>query len=198
MKLLHRVRFLIGQAYLNSLSLFKVHRIRTGISCKAYGIPIIDIRKGCKLVIGDNVVLNSVSKPYHASMFSPVKMVADRPGAVIRIGSETRIHGSCIHAYKSISIGKNCLIAANCQIMDGSGHDASFNDVDKRIHTIGHAKDVVIEDSVWLGLNTIVLPGVRIGRGSIISAGSVVCNDIPPMCIARGNPAIVIKKFGER
>lgn len=197
MKLLHRARFVIGQAYLHCLSLFNVHRIQTGISCKAYGIPIIDIRKGCKLIMGNNVVLNSLAEPYHAGMYGAVKIMADREGATISIGDDTRIHGSCIHAYKSISIGKNCLIAANCQIMDGSGHDASFNDVDKRIRTIGHAKVVVIEDSVWLGLNTIVLPGVRIGRGSIISAGSVVCDDIPPMCIARGNPAMIIKRYGE-
>ena len=53
-------------------------------------------------------------------------------------------------------------------------------------------KDVVIEDCVWIGANSIVLPGVRIGRGSIVGAGSVVVKDIPPMVIAAGNPAKVI------
>ena len=43
--------------------------------------------------------------------------------------------------------------------------------------------------------NCIILPGVRIGYGSVISAGSVVNKDIPPMCIAGGNPAIVLKSY---
>jgi len=53
--------------------------------------------------------------------------------------------------------------------------------------------DIVIEDDVWLGAHTIVLPGVRIGRGSIIGAGAVVTRDIPPYSIAVGVPAKVVK-----
>jgi len=128
-------------------------------------------------------------------MFSKCKLMADRENAVIKIGSNTRIHGSAIHAYKSISIGDNCLIAANCQIIDCNGHDLSFDNVDNRINTQGHAKAVVIENSVWLGTGVIVLPGVTIGRGSVISANSVVSCDVPPMCVAGGNPLQIIKKI---
>ncbi|WP_407461931.1 acyltransferase, partial [Methanobrevibacter sp.] len=52
-------------------------------------------------------------------------------------------------------------------------------------------KDVVIEDNVWLGNRVIVLPGVRIGEGAIIQAGSVVVKDIPKCAIAGGHPANV-------
>lgn len=159
------------------------------------GVPLIDIRKGCSLHIGKNVTLNSTNEGYHLNMHSPVKIYADRPGASIRIGPNTRIHGSCIHAYQSISIGKNCLIAANCQIFDGNGHDPSFPNVEDRINTIGSSKAVVIGDNVWLGANCIILPGVNIGHGAIISANSVVVNDIPPMVIAGGNPAVVVKSY---
>ena len=157
--------------------------------------PIIEIHKQSKIIIGRAVRLNSRNETYHVNMHSPVKLMADRPGAVIEIGDNTRIHGTCIHAYKRISIGKNCLIAANTQIFDGSGHDLSFDNVDNRIHTTGGYKEVIIEDSVWLGANVIVMPGVRIGRGSVIAAGSIVVQDIPAMCIAGGNPAKVIKKY---
>ena len=114
--------------------------------------------------------------------------MADRENAVIKIGENTRIHGTCIHAYKSIEIGKNCLIAANCQIFDGNGHDLSFENVHNRINTIGESKEIIIEDSVWLGTGVIVLPGVKIGMGSVIAANSVVHKDIPSMVIAGGNP----------
>lgn len=162
------------------------------------GLPIIDIRKESKLYIGDTVTLNSSNNDYNINLHSPVKLFANRPGAEIRIGDKTRIHGTCIHAFESIVIGKGCLIAANCQIIDGNGHDISFPDVENRINTKGTSNPVIIEDNVWIGANSFVLPGVTIGRGSIISANSVVVKDIPSMVIAGGNPAIIIKKYNEQ
>lgn len=53
---------------------------------------------------------------------------------------------------------------------------------------------IIIEEDVWIGSNSVVLSGVKIGRGSIIGAGSVVTKDIEPYSIALGNPAKVIKK----
>ena len=54
---------------------------------------------------------------------------------------------------------------------------------------------VLLENGVWIGNSTIILPGVTIGEKSIIGAGSVVTKSIPPYCIAAGNPAKVIKKY---
>ena len=54
-------------------------------------------------------------------------------------------------------------------------------------------KPVIIEDDVWIGTKTILLPGVHIGKGAIIGAGSVVTKNIPPYTIAVGNPAVVKK-----
>lgn len=162
------------------------------------GIPVLVFRKNAKLIIGDNVSLKSNKSSYHLHMYAPVKLMADRENAVIIIGENTRINGSCIHAYKKISIGKNCLIAANCQIFDGSGHDLSFPDVKNRINTKGSEKEIVIEDNVWIGANTIILPGVYIGFGSVVAAGSVVNQNIPPMCIAGGNPVQIIKRMNSK
>jgi chloramphenicol O-acetyltransferase type B len=54
-------------------------------------------------------------------------------------------------------------------------------------------KDVIIEDFVWLGSRVTILPGVKIGEGAIIQAGSVVVKDIPKYAIAGGSPAVVFK-----
>jgi len=161
------------------------------------GIPMIDVIKSASLEIGKNVTFTSRNKGYHLNLHSPVKIYADRDNAKIKIGNNTRIHGTCIHAYKSISIGDNCLIAANCQIMDGNGHDISFPDVANRIHTVGDAKEIIIGDNVWIGAGTFVLPGVTIGKGSVISANSVVVKDIPPMVLAGGNPARIIRDYNK-
>ena len=162
------------------------------------GIPILIFRENGRLVLGNNVSLKSNKNTYHLHMYAPVKLMADRKDAVIEIGDNTRINGSCIHAYKKISIGKNCLIAANCQIFDGNGHDLSFPDVGNRINTVGDAREIRIEDNVWIGANSMVLPGVTIGYGAVIAAGSVVHKDIPRMCLAGGNPVQIIKRFEDK
>jgi acetyltransferase-like isoleucine patch superfamily enzyme len=159
------------------------------------GFPIVEISNDSTIIVSDNVTLNSKNNGYHANMYAPVKLISNKPGSEIIIGEKTRIHGSCIHARKRISIGKRCLIAANCQIIDSSGHDASFEHVENRINTKGNAKEIVIEDDVWIGLNCIILPGVTISKGSIIGAGSVVTKSIPAFCIAAGNPCKVIRKL---
>lgn len=175
------------------VGLRRIPGLQLGHRVNFRGRPIIEIRHGGKVIIQDDVTINSTNHGYHLNMYSPVKLYADRPGAIITIGKKTRIHGSCLHAYSSIRVGQRCLIAANCQIIDGSGHDLSFDNVENRINTVGDCCPIVIENDVWVGANTIILPGVRIGKGSIIAAGSVVTNDIPPMVIAAGNPAKVIK-----
>lgn len=162
------------------------------------GRPLIDIREGARLVIGKNVTFTSRNRGYHINLHSPVKLFADRPGAEIVVGDNSRIHGSCLHASKSIVIGRNCLVAANCQIIDESGHSLSFPDVENRINTRGISRPVVIEDNVWIGANSLILPGVTIGYGSVVAAGSVVTKSIPPMVVAGGNPARVIKDFSPK
>ena len=165
--------------------------LHLGQGIKFNGLPIIDIRNGGSIHIGDNVVINSINRGYHANMFGPVKLFADRPGATITIGEGSRLHGSCLHAGESISIGKRCLIAANCQIIDGNGHDLSFPHVHLRGQTTGGSSPIEIQDDVWIGLGATILRGVTIGRGSVIGAGSVVTRDVPPMVVVTGNPATV-------
>jgi len=157
-------------------------------------MPIVDIRTGARLAIGSNVTLNSNNRSYHVNLFAPVKLFARIPGANINIGDNTRIHGSCIHAQSSISIGRNCLIAGNCQIIDGSGHELAPG---SRLDVSLKAQPIVIEDDVWLGTGVIVLPGTTIGSGSVISAGSVVKGTVERDCLMMGNPAKVVKSLVE-
>lgn len=169
--------------------------LHLGQRVKFSGFPLIDIRSGASIHIGNDVAINSLNRGYHANMYGRVKLFADRPGATISIGDSSRLHGVCVHAFESISIGKRCLIAANCQIIDGDGHELSFPDVEQRISTRGGARSVEIQDDVWIGLGSMVLPGVTIGRGAVIGAGSVVTKDVPPFCVAAGNPARVLRQY---
>lgn len=55
-------------------------------------------------------------------------------------------------------------------------------------------KAVIIEDDVWIGSRVTILPGVKIGRGSIIGAAAVVTKDVPPYSVVAGNPAKIMKR----
>jgi acetyltransferase-like isoleucine patch superfamily enzyme len=165
-----------------------------GEKVKIHGMPIIQISKGAKVILNDNVTINSKNYGYHANMYSPVKLMADRKNAVIEIGENTRINGACIHAYKKVSIGRNCLIAANVQIIDADGHELSFDNIGNRINTSSKGKSIKIEENVWIGLNAIILPGVTIGTGSVIGSNTVVTKDVPPMVVFAGNPGRIVKK----
>lgn len=159
------------------------------------GLPIIIIHNKAKLKLGDKVTLHSNPFTYHLHMNSPVKLMIDRPNAKLIIGDNTRLNGCCIHAQELISIGKNCLIAANTQIFDGNGHDLSMDNPEMRLKTLGKTKPVIIEDNVWIGYNCIILPGVKIGNGSVIAAGSIVNIDVPANSIAAGNPLKIVKTY---
>lgn len=99
-----------------------------------------------------------------------------------------------------VNIGNNVLMASKIFISDNnhgsySGGFAQSNPEIAPINRIYNVKSVFIEDNVWIGEAVTILPGVRIGKGSIIGANSVVTKDIPPFCIAVGIPSKVIKKY---
>jgi acetyltransferase-like isoleucine patch superfamily enzyme len=112
-----------------------------------------------------------------------------------------------IWSAKSIIIGNRVLIAHNCNIFDNDTHP--INPLKrhlqyKEIISAGHPKqinlkeeDVILEDDVWVGANSTILKGVKLGRGAIISAGSVVIRDVDPYTIVGGNPAVCIKTIPE-
>ena len=105
-----------------------------------------------------------------------------------------------ITAMQSVKIGNNVLLASKIYISDCSHGTYSGNENDSHPDSIPHdrplsSKPVVIEDNVWLGEFVSVLPGVTIGKGSIVGANSVVSKNLPPYVIAVGTPAKPIKKF---
>ena len=110
----------------------------------------------------------------------------------LRLGKNVSIHPLCyIDAQGGISIGNNVSIAHNVSILS---FDHDYSDTSKPIKDAPLTlKEIVIENDVWIGAAARILGGVRIGTGSVIGAGAVVTKDIPPMSIAVGVPARVIK-----
>jgi tetrahydrodipicolinate N-acetyltransferase len=108
-------------------------------------------------------------------------------GAVVNIGAVvgdgTMLDMNCV-------VGARALVGTNCHIGAGA--------VLAGVLEPPSADPVVIEDEVLVGANAVVLEGVTVGRGSVIAAGAVVTRDIPPMSVAAGQPARVIKEVDEK
>lgn len=102
------------------------------------------------------------------------------------IGYKARIQGKCI-------IGQYVMMGPECQIWT-INHAHSSIDIPMGLQGAEQEKPVIIEDDVWIGSRVIILPGVTIGRHSIIGAGAVVGKSIPEYSVAVGNPAKVIKR----
>lgn len=120
-------------------------------------------------------------------------------------------------SYRTISLGSNVFISSGAvfsadrsriiigsYVMFGpnvvvSGGDHDITQTDKPMFMVKDKAaacdaDVVIEDDVWVGANSIILKGVTIGMGSIVAAGSIVTKNVDPFCIYAGAPARKIKE----
>jgi acetyltransferase-like isoleucine patch superfamily enzyme len=126
-----------------------------------------------------------------------------RIGQWCYVGADTRIWSQA-----SVTIGDYVLIAHLVDVHDTNSHPVNWRErrLDTEMILSGEgyrtptqtvSTPVVIEDDVWIGFKASILKGVRIGRGAIVAAGSVVTRDIPAWSIVAGNPAKVVRSLTE-
>lgn len=140
--------------------------LTTGINCRIEAFSTVNNRE-IKLYCGDRVQLND------------------------------NVH---ISAIESVKIGNDVLIASSVYISDNShgSYKGDENDISPEIIPIKrpyNVEPVVIEDRVWIGEGVIIMPGIKIGKGAIIGAHSIVNRNIPANSIAVGAPIRIIKKW---
>jgi tetrahydrodipicolinate N-acetyltransferase len=82
------------------------------------------------------------------------------------------------------TIGKNCHVGAGA-VIAGVIEPPS-------------AQPVIVEDDVLIGANAVILEGVRVGQGSVVAAGAIVIDDVPPNVVVAGTPARVIKQIDDK
>lgn len=118
------------------------------------------------------------------------RLTTTRPQAVIRIGRNARLNGCTIVAAELVEVGADCVLGS-CEVRDHLPYTESL----EHRREPGLPKPVVIEPNVWIGGQVSILPGVHIGRDSVIGIHAVVFDDVPSGVIVGGNPARVIRQL---
>ena len=155
-----------------------------------WGIPFVQLTKGSKIEIGSNFIAGSLSQCNSIGVFQKVILKTNAPEAALIIGHHVGISGSSIAASERIEIGNYVLIGSGCLITDSDAHPVDPEE--RRCGGRTKTRPIVIEDDVFIGARSIVLKGVRIGKGSVIGAGSVVTKDVLEYSIVAGNPARIV------
>jgi acetyltransferase-like isoleucine patch superfamily enzyme len=168
-----------------------------------FGVDVRAGHPGSRITIGGDSVLECT-------------ITLERELGSVHIGDCTFIGASHLVCAQEILIGSNVLIAWGCTITDHDSHSMAWpqRKDDVKNWRLGLAKrggrpattkdwsvvpmrPIHIADKAWIGFNSIILKGVKIGEGSIVGAGSVVTKDVPPWTIVGGNPAKFIRTIAE-
>ena len=139
----------------------------------------VDVPRGHRqITLGDGVALDR-----------SVTLLINGNGR-IRIGAQTYVNRSAfLDAAADIEIGERCMIGPFCYITDHD-HDPAAPQAGALV-----CEPTKIGAGCWLGAHVSVLKGVAIGEGTVVGAGSVVTNSLPPRCVAVGNPARVLREL---
>ncbi len=122
------------------------------------------------------------------------------PQGIVQVGAFTVLNGTYIVCNDRVTIGEHCLLSWGVVITD-TWLGASPG-VEARRHALRVARSdarlsgavspplpVTVEDNAWIGFDTVIMPGVTVGRGAIVGCKSVVTHDLPAYAVALGNPA---------
>jgi acetyltransferase-like isoleucine patch superfamily enzyme len=130
------------------------------------------------------------------------------PNGRVAIGDFSMLNSLWIVCDREVTIGSHCLLSWNVVIMDTRrapfARASRVNLLRQAIARDFHwptdaiaADPVAIGDNVWIGFDSVILPGVTVGSGSVIGARSVVADDVPAYSVAVGNPARVVSRLPE-
>lgn len=169
-----RVKVFIGKAIYNLLGK------HLPLSDSKFSLGSKKIRAFCgRLILKECGVNVNIEK---GAQFSSEVCLGDNSG----IGINAQISSY-------VSIGKDVMMGPEC-MMYTSNHGMERIDIPMWRQPFSEPEPIIIEDDVWIGSRVIILPGVCIGKGSVIGAGAVVTKSIEPYSIVGGNPAKLIRK----
>jgi carbonic anhydrase/acetyltransferase-like protein (isoleucine patch superfamily) len=184
----------IDSASRSKISIGKHAAIKGVISCSDGGISLgsnfalavdseIGAANGGVIVVGERVSIGT-------------RCIISTTGEELKIGKGTSFFSDCVVS-GAVSIGEGCLFARNVTIITSTHQiygDGTIRENDAAFRASGqrNVQPVDIGDDCWLGMNTVVLMGVKLGKGTVVGANAVVTKSFPDYAIIGGVPAKVI------
>lgn len=190
--LLKAVSFVYGSLWTNIL--LRLNGVKCSGIVRSFGVPIVEIRGGGRMSFGPRMILKSSQISSFMGLYAPCKFSALSENATLTVGADFQASACVICVRERVNIGSRVMLGANVTILDSDCHAMDIPARYDKSAPIPSAP-VEIGDDVFVGTNSIILKGVKIGAGSIVAAGSVVVRSIPSNCLAGGNPAKVIKNM---
>jgi acetyltransferase-like isoleucine patch superfamily enzyme len=160
---------------------------------KLYGLPIWQLHRRSRVNIGARLQLRSSRRSNPLGPNHPCILSTRTAEAILAVGDDFGMTGGSIVCQQQVTIGSRVTMGCNSIITDTDFHPLNA-DTRRNDFLAGESKPVIIEDDVFIGMNALVLKGVRLGAGCVIGAGSVVTRDVPPRAVVAGNPARVIRE----
>jgi acetyltransferase-like isoleucine patch superfamily enzyme len=114
--------------------------------------------------------------------------------AQIEVGDNCGFSGTTFVAAKHITVGDRVQIGSNASVVDTDFHPLR-PEVRRKNFNAGASAPIVIENDVFVGMDSLILKGVTVGEGSVVGAGSVVSQNVPPSTVVAGNPAQVVREL---
>lgn len=157
-----------------------------------FGVPCVRKHPKGSIIFKGKAIVISSARYNEIGVIQKTMFSVEEDGAIIEIGNEVGMSGVSLSARERITIGDYVKLGSGVMIMDNDAHPIELkaryaNDRPK-------VQPVELEEHCFIGARAMILKGVRIGRGAVVGAGSVVTKDVAPFTIVAGNPA---KKIGE-
>jgi maltose O-acetyltransferase len=171
----------------------EVHRART---LRVFGIRVLNY-------LTNHVVAHVPSDSFRRLWYTNALQIEIGPRASVLLGAYVWFYTPGENRRRGVAIGRNSRINRNCTLDARNGLTIGDNvSISPEVMILGESHDyndpgfrdlqpgpVTIEDYVWIGSRAIILPGVTVGRGAVVAAGSVVTKDVPPLTVVAGTPA---------
>jgi len=137
--------------------------------------------------------------------YDRTSMIVSKEGK-ITVGKFTILNGTTLLCKKNIIIGNHCMLAWGSVLSD-SWMNTDINSIEARRAILkkiagdplrpypffGDASPIILEDNCWVGFDSVILPGVKLGHGCVVGCKTIVDFDIPPYAVVTGSPARIVK-----
>jgi len=181
--------------------IYSGHRVRFGSHFRTDSIPRIIVNRGCSLFIGDHVEFrrnieirahgnSSIKLESNTRIDRGVRILANNHSSIkVMEGARIGLY-SVLNGGDSIQVGRKTLISGFVYLQTSMHNYEKGSEIQNQGFT---HQEIILDDDVWIGAHAVILPGTRLGKGTVVGSNAVVNASFPENSVVAGVPAKLIK-----